>query len=300
VSKPAAQRTRRVHGVALLALLTAGPAFGHALARPADTGRDNVVLGVLLLLALGLYGCGVVRLWRRSGPGHGAGYPRVTAFVAGWLALAVALLSPVDSLSGQLFSIHMVQHEMLMLVAAPLLVLGRPMPIYLWAFSTRWRNRLGGITRSAPFSRSWHGLTSPLSGWLLHAAALWGWHAPALFEAALDNPLLHDAQHLTFFVSALIFWTALLRGRPVHEGAAVLYLFTTTVHSGVLGALITCASHPWFPHYRETAPDWGLSALEDQQLGGLIMWVPASFVYVGAALVLLARWIRSTGSAHPA
>jgi putative membrane protein len=278
--------------------LLATTAYSHELASvsPSDARRGILEVTLPLLLAVGLYALGVVRLWRRCGPGRGASYGRVISFALGCIALVAALLSPVDTFSGQLFTIHMIQHEMLMLVAAPLLVLGRPIPIFLWAFSPDWRSRLGTMSRLRWFNESWSALTSPLSGWLLHAAALWGWHAPALFEAALENPRVHDLQHLTFFITALIFWTALLRGRAsTNDGVSILYLFTTTVHSGVLGALITCAGHPWFGHYLETAPDWGLSALEDQQLGGLIMWVPASLVYVGAALYLLVRWIKSAG-----
>jgi putative membrane protein len=183
-----------------------------------------------------------------------------------------------------------------MLVAAPLLVLGHPLPMFLWAFPEGARRRIASISKMSWLHHTWTALTRPLMGWLLHAAALWGWHAPALFESALERPPIHDAQHISFLLTALLFWNGLLRARAAgNEGVSVLYLFTTTVHSGVLGALITFASHPWFPHYRETAPAWGFSALEDQQLGGLIMWVPASLVYVGVALVLLARWIQGAG-----
>ncbi len=265
----------------------------------ASFDRGTLEVTVALLLAAGLYTGGVVRLWSRSGVGHGAGYLRVVSFALGCAFLAVALLSPIDTLSSELFSIHMIQHEVLMLVAAPLLVLGRPVPMFLWAFAPAWRSRLAAMSRQSWFSLSWATLTSPLSGWSLHAAALWAWHAPLFFEAALESPRVHDAQHLTFLITALLFWTALLRGRVAgKDGACILYLFTTTIHSGVLGALITFAAHPWFPHYLETAPAWGLSGLEDQQLGGLIMWVPASLVYVGAALYLLARWIKGADSLY--
>jgi putative membrane protein len=195
----------------------------------------------------------------------------------------------------------MVQHEVLMLIAAPLLVLGRPLPVFLWAFPATWRLALGHASQTRVLSRVWSELTRPLTAWGLHALALWAWHTPRLFEAALVNRTLHDFQHISFLVTALLFWSALLHARAREaQGAAILYLFTTTVHTGVLGALITFGAHPWYPAYVETAPYWGFSALEDQQLGGLIMWVPGSLVYVGVALALLARWIKASDRAVPA
>jgi cytochrome c oxidase assembly factor CtaG len=138
----------------------------------------------------------------------------------------------------------------------------------------------------------WSTLLNPTLAWLLHAVVLWVWHAPAFFDAALRDRGIHDLQHLSFLASALIFWSALLEERArERQGAAVLYLFTTTVHTGVLGALLTFASHPWYEAYLSLTPEWNLAPLEDQQIGGLIMWVPASVVYVGVGLALLARWI---------
>ncbi len=249
--------------------------------------NEWLAAGIPLLLAAGLYMCGLVRSGRRSW--------ETMAFSAGMLTLGIALLSPLDRWGAELFSAHMVQHEVLMLIAAPLLVLGRPLPIFLWAFPPRLRAILGRVSRLGWMHRVWSALTRPLSAWLLHAVALWVWHAPPLFDAALGHRGIHDLQHFTFLATALLFWAALVHTRAREaQGAAIIYLFTTTVHSSVLGALITFGSHPWYQSYLHTAPQWGLSALEDQQLGGLIMWVPASFVYVGVALVLMARWLMST------
>jgi putative membrane protein len=140
--------------------------------------------------------------------------------------------------------------------------------------------------------RVWQAVLHPVSASLLHAVVLWVWHVPAFFNAALLSRTWHDLQHLSFLISALIFWSALIEQRArEQQGGAILYLFFTTVHSSVLGALITFATVPWYSTYLATTANWGFSPLEDQQLGGLIMWVPGSLVYVGAALVLLARWI---------
>jgi putative membrane protein len=252
---------------------------------------------VPLVVALALYFGGLWRLhYRRAGraPFRGNITGRTLAFGLGWIALAVALLSPVDALGSQLFWVHMIQHEILMLLAAPLLVLGRPLPLFLWFFPAAVRDWLGMAIRSPAVTIVWNGLTRPVTAWALHALALWLWHAPTLFGAALQNPLVHDLQHLSFLATALLFWSGLLSVRS-HSGAGagILYLFTTAVHSSVLGALITLTDKAWYPAYTATAPAHGWLTLEDQQLGGLIMWIPGSMVYVVFALVLLSRWLRA-------
>jgi len=215
-------------------------------------------------------------------------------FAGGWLALFVALVSPVHAWGRVLFSAHMSQHEILMLVAAPLLVLGRPLIVFLWALPLNWSRRIGNLGKFGPINRVWRALTIPLVAWLVHAVALWIWHIPALFEAVLHNEAVHMVQHLSFLLSALLFWWALIHGPQgvMGYGAAVLYLFTTSIHSGVLGALLTIAGSVWYPSYVGLISSWGLTPLEDQQLGGLIMWIPASLVYVIAGLALFAGWLR--------
>jgi cytochrome c oxidase assembly factor CtaG len=187
----------------------------------------------------------------------------------------------------------MVQHEVLMLIAAPLLVLGRPLPLFLWAFGESARATLGRLSRSTAVAGAWAMLLSPFFAWLLHALTLWIWHAPPLFNAALRYPAVHDFQHLSFLAAALVFWAAMIESRRrEQQGVAILSLFTTTIHTSVLGALITFAVRPWYSAYLQNPVAWGVTALEDQQLGGLIMWVPGSLVFVAIALALLVRWIR--------
>lgn len=248
---------------------------------------EPLVVVSLTITAL-LFAIGLFRLKRRSFRTW-----EVVCFALGWLALVVALVSPVHAWGRVLFSAHMTQHEVLMLVAAPLLVLGRPLVAFLWALPLSWSRRLGNVAKIAPINRVWRTLTIPLVAWLVHAIALWIWHIPAFFEAVLRYESVHTAQHLSFLISALLFWWALIHGPQgaMGYGAAVLYVFTTSVHSGVLGALITVAGSVWYPTY---AGSWGLTALEDQQLGGLIMWIPASLVYVIAGLALFAGWLRES------
>jgi cytochrome c oxidase assembly factor CtaG len=125
---------------------------------------------------------------------------------------------------------------------------------------------------------------------------LWGWHAPILYQAAIESALVHALQHLSFFGSALLFWWALLYGRlgRLGYGVAVLAAFPTAVHSSVLGALLTASPSPWYQSYLTTTEAWNLTPLEDQQLAGLIMWVPAGMIYLVGALALFASWLGET------
>jgi putative membrane protein len=267
-------------------------ALAHAPQLSEDSSWPDLLAVVFLLLASGgLYASGIRRLWRGASRA-GVHWSHVAAFATGWIALACALLPPLDPLGAELFSMHMVQHEVLMLIAAPLLILGKPLPVFLWAFALRGREMLARCSRTGWIRKPWQVLTQPLTAWSLHGVAVWVWHAPQLFDAALSERLLHDAQHLSFVITALLFWSALLQARAHNVGAAVLYLFTTTIHTSVLGALITFAHEPWYHSYLLTAPHWGFAPLEDQQLGGLIMWVPGSLAYVGFGLYLFARWIQ--------
>jgi len=277
--------------IAVLAAGAAAPAFAHA---PGTVERPEPGLViVLLVIAAGGYGAGFLRLRPHVRARRELDW-RAAAFAAGWVTLAIALLSPLDAAAGRSFAAHMVQHEVLMLIAAPLLVLGRGLPTILWALSHDERLAIGRLTKWGPMHGLWRGLTAPVTAWLLHGAALWLWHAPPFFNAALGDGALHHWQHATFFITALLFWHALLRhGAQAARGAAILYLFTTTVHTGVLGALITFARTPLYaPFDHGLLTSGALTPLEDQQLGGLIMWVPGALVYVGVALTLLARWLR--------
>jgi putative membrane protein len=293
----------RLAAAVLAALpMTAGahreePVGGTALA-PHDlwlTWNDDWWLWALMLAVAALYARGVRRMWHEAGGGRGIAYWRMWAFAAGWLALFAALLSPLDPLGGALFSAHMLQHEVMMLLAAPLLAVGRPLGAFVWGLPQRWRRPAWTAVRAGGLQASVRWLSRPLVAWSVHAAALWIWHVPALFERAVQSEPVHVAQHLTFFVSALLFWWAILRPglRRDTFGLATLYILTTAMHTSLLGALLTFAPFAWYPVYDATAPAWGLTGLEDQQLGGLIMWVPAGFVYLAIALLLFATWLRS-------
>jgi putative membrane protein len=269
------------------AALLSAPAFAAAHA----TGHGDAMqqwwrwnldpwLGGTLLLGAFAYGRGTLRLAGRAGEARGITIGQRACFVAGWLLLVLALFSPLDALGERLFWVHMVQHELLMAVAAPLLVLSRPLEALAW-----------GIPRAAarPMGRL-HRLGDPIIAWTLHALAIWAWHVPLLFNLALADEGVHKLQHASFFVTGLLFWHSLWRrtGHP-REGVALASLFTTMLHMGVLGALLTFAATPWYAFPATQAH--GLTALEDQQLGGLVMWVPGGLPYLVAALAIVGRYI---------
>jgi cytochrome c oxidase assembly factor CtaG len=248
---------------------------------------------VPLVLSLLIYAVGVTRLWRSAGLGHGARLGQVIAFGLGWLLLAMALVTPLHDLSRRLFAAHMVEHELVMTLAAPLLVHARPLGPFLWAFPRRSRKTIAEGTRIGAYLLGWDILTIPLVATAVHGAAIWIWHIPGLFELALRVEWIHWAQHLSFLISALFFWWTMLQGRARERGygAAIFYLFFTAIHTSFLGILITLARVPVYPSQSQVAQSWGLTPLSDQQLAGLIMWVPAGMVYAIAALALAALWI---------
>lgn len=217
------------------------------------------------------------------------------AFWSGSASLFIALVSPLHPLGEVLFSAHMVQHEILMLISAPLLVLSRPLITFLWAFPISVRRRFGRWSKLPYVAYVWTTVTAPLAAWIIHAVAIWVWHVPYLFQLTLRSNLAHTAQHLSFFLSGLLFWWAVFytHGRKAY-GAGFLYVFTTAIHTGILGALLTFSPHTWYSAYNGTTQVWGLTPLEDQQIGGLIMWVPASLVYLAAGLWLLAGWMKES------
>jgi putative membrane protein len=277
----------------MFAALSCSPLWAHeAGARAAAekwSWEPSVIIPILVSTAL--YGVGTIRMRRRSrGP---LGWWPTVSFFSGIAALVIALDSPVHLIGEQLFWVHMTQHELLMLVAAPLLVIGSPLVPFLWALPPPLREALGHAPKTKLWRATWIAVSSAGAAWIIHAVALWVWHAPALFEAALDNESVHALQHICFLGSALLFWWTLIRGRHgrLGYGAAIIYVFTTAAHNSVLGALLTFAPHAWYRTYLTTSQAWSLSPLEDQQLGGLIMWVPAGTLLLIVGIALLAAWI---------
>jgi putative membrane protein len=253
------------------------------------------MLATSLALMLGVYATGVIRVWRSAGYGRGIRPVDALAFVCGWLALVAALSPPLDGWSEAWLMAHMAQHELLMVIAAPLIAVSAPLIALLWATPSAIRRRALDGARRRPIVAAWSAVTAPVSVFLLHGVALWVWHLPVLYVYALEHEAAHILQHLCFFGTAALFWWGIAHGRygRLGYGAAVFYVFATAVHSGVLGALLTFSPRVWYVPYLTARRD-GLTPLEDQQLAGLLMWVPGGLILAACGLALFAAWLRES------
>lgn len=250
-------------------------------------------------LSFGLYFIGLAKLWWRAGAGRSVTIWQGSGFLAGWLTLVAALVSPLHEYAEHLFTAHMIEHELLMAVAAPLLAVSRPLGTFLHALPRTARLELISVAGTTSVRWLWRRLTAPLTATLLHGAAIWIWHIPALLDGTIESELLHRLQHISFLVTALFFWWAIFR-RPVREyGIGALHVFITMMHTGLLGALLTLAPRDVYPLQTHDAPLFGLTPLEDQQLAGLFMWVPGGAIYLGCGLALLWAWLLHRSAGHP-
>jgi cytochrome c oxidase assembly factor CtaG len=280
----------------LMLVLAPGAALAHGalLHEPPGWTLDPLIVAPLLV-SLFLFGFGWLRLRRRSQGGAPQLVRRLWLFAVGWSLLAGAVVSPLHEAGERSFTAHMIEHEILMLVAAPLLVLSEPLAVMLWSAPADGRRGLGRLSRSPALRALWRRATEPVTATVLQAAALWLWHAPAAFDLALRSEPVHIAQHLSFLITALLFWSAVLHGRRRREGVglAALCLFLTSLVTGALGAAMALAQSPWYRGYAALglAP-FGLTPAEDQQLAGLLMWIPGGMVHALAALVLVAQVLR--------
>jgi len=287
-------RLRKICSAGAAVLVSGAPLSAHGLAAAAthQWDVDPLVVIPLAVTAL-LYLAGLGRLWRKAGAGKGLSWWAAASFAAGWITLAVALVSPVAWLSGILFSVHMTQHTLLMLVAAPLVTFGHPLLAWMWALDSAPRERVAHAFRGPRIVSTWRALTAPLAVFLIQAAALWIWHIPSWYGAALHNDAIHALEHLCFVLAGSLFWWAMVHGRygRAGYGLAVLYVFLTAIHSSALGALLSVAPSVWYPEYSRQAAAWHVDALGDQQLAGLLMWVPAGVIFIVFGLALTAGWL---------
>lgn len=232
---------------------------------------DPVLIAVLAALACA-YVLGARRL---DGNGRAITRGEQAAFGLGWLIASAALVSPLCALSVSLFSARVGQHMILALLAAPLVAAGRPVAALA-----------GLLARPGRRERS-SASTAPLLAAGVFAALLWFWHAPAPYQATFSSTLVYWAMHVSLFGAAVWLWSGLLDRTParmVHTlGASVI----STVQMGLLGALITLAPRPAYAPHALTTVAWGLTPLQDQQLGGGIMWVPGCLVFFAAAMLVL-------------
>ncbi len=286
------------------AFLLVCPSIGWAHSRRADPDAwwrawnwDPLIVLSLVLLLL-VYCRGLGRLWTRVSVGWKVSPLQAACYFCALAILFVALLSPLDALSEELSSLHMVQHMLLMTIAAPLFVVGSPSLVLAWGLPEVWQGSVGPLARFAFRLPSASLLWRPLLTWMLFAATLWVWHHPALYQAALRDPLMHDVQHLSFFVAACLFWRMgldPLSARRLRPVVAIPYFFSTSLHATALGVFLALSPRVWYDDYVTRTQAWGLMPLQDQQLAGLIMWMPACLIYPIVAAILLGGWLASQG-----
>lgn len=264
--------------------------------------RAEVLVPVLALAVL--YGAGWVRLSHRvSRPGWRMVGRLLLAYGA-LVAIALALLSPLHDLAHRRFSAHMAQHMLLVAAAAPALLLADPFPILLWALPAPARLAAGRLLAPrAPLRTLARVLTRMPVAWLAYALALWLWHVPAAYDAALARPLLHDLQHLAFFASALLFWWPVITPAPRVVAAApagwrIAYLVLGAFQGSALGLLLTLSPRVLYAPYALGAG--AAVALEDQAWGGIVMWAAGGAVEMAAVLVLVFKFLAAEERRGPA
>lgn len=248
------------------------------------------------------YSLGLARLLRRST--HTRPHWRDAArYYAGWAVAVLALCSPLHAAGARSFSAHMLEHELLMLVAAPLLAFSRPLGVLVWALPAGGRQAVSRVGNSSGWESAWSWLSNPITATVVQGIALAAWHAPMLFEAALHDEGWHVLQHVCFVLSALLFWNAVAdaavanpaaSAAPERIGLVIGALFVTSLLSGLLGAAMALSGSPWYSTYaRMGVSGSGLTPAQDQQLAGALMWVPGGAVHVFGALLLLGRRLRA-------
>jgi putative copper resistance protein D len=285
--------------VGLLAV-AALPAAAHGPAPDEPPTAATLAFGWSLepLVMLPLLAAAIAWLWavRRvdaAHPGNPVPRRRTVAFIAGLAAIAIALLSGIERYDTTLFSVHMVQHLLLTLVAAPLIALGAPITLALRTASPRLRR---GVILPILHSRVLRVVAFPVVAWVLFAGVMWASHFSPLFDLALENPLVHDAEHALFLGSALLFWWPAVGLDPspwrLSHPARLAYVFLQMPQNTFLAVVILNAAAPLYAHYATLSLPWAPTPLADQRLAGSIMWLAGDGLFIAAVAAILAGWMR--------
>ena len=229
---------------------------------------------------------------------------RCLLFLLGLAALVAALASPIDSIALQLFSIHMVQHMLLLAVAGPLLLAGAPVRPLLRGLPIALRRTVvRAVARNTAFRSLVHLLRQPLVAAGLYVVGLYAWHVPALYDAAVEGPVVHVIEHTWFFVTALLFWSVVVD--PVPFRATLPYaaripflLLVGAAQNTILGGLLAFSDRLFYAPYAGTTAAYGLDPVTDQRLGGAIMWVPGDLIFLAAASFAFFLWLQSEEQAQ--
>jgi putative membrane protein len=270
----------------LLLLCVSSEAFAHGGEHVAHEGFELLVYAPLICAVL-IYAKGFAALRRGRYIASREALVRAGAFTTALVTLEIALTGPLHEAAEQSFAAHMIEHELLIVVGAPLFVLARPAGVMLHAFRKPVRQAIArGLARSR-LTKLWRICSGLQAATLLHGAALWAWHVPALFDAALRIEALHWLQHATFLLTGVWFWRAVFAAVDrTRMALAIADLFATTMHMGLLGGLIALARNPLYMSASN------MDAMSDQRLAGLIMWVPGCLIYAIVAFIIAARMLR--------
>lgn len=282
-------------------LLAAPVVLAHGGAVPSDPTALSFLLDWSFDPLIWLPALGAALAWwsavgrvNRAHPGNRVPRGRSIAWYAGIAAILVALDSGIERYDTTLFSVHMVQHMLLVFVAPPLLLYAGPITLLLRASSAATRRRwILPVLHSRPVR--W--LSFPVVSWLLFAAVMWGTHFSPLFDLSLENELVHRVEHALFLSTALLFWWPLVGPDPspwrMGSPARVLYAGLQMPQNTFLAVAIFMSTTPLYPHYATTVRSWGPTVLEDQQLAGGLMWIGGDFTFIGAVILLVAAWMRA-------
>jgi putative membrane protein len=267
--------------------------------------RPSVILTLLLMGVL--YGRGWWLLRQRSDRrSHRAGQPwplsagwRIVAYFSGLVVIGLALLSPIEMLSGQLFFMHMIQHLLLVMIAPPLLLIANPFGTILWGLPAGARRRVGGglshiLHRDSPSRRLLRVITAPGVVWLAWVIVLVGWHDANMYNLTLRNEVAHDIEHLSFFLVSMLSWWRTTAAAPRVQGqttmiARIILILALIPPNMFTGVVIAFAENPIYTYYLDVPRLWNISVMTDQRIGGVLMWIPGSMMYLIAGLILVAQ-----------
>jgi putative membrane protein len=234
---------------------------------------------------------------------------RLVSYWTGLVCIALSLLSPIDSLGQQLFFMHMIQHLLLIMIAPPLLLIANPMPVVLWGLPDKWRlkagNALGHVLhRDSQFRKVLRKITAPGIIWLVWVIALFGWHDPSMYNAALRYEFLHDLEHLSFFIASMLFWWHITGAGPrIHRQfgylARIAFVLAAVPPNMALGVWLAFNNNVIYSYYEAVPRVWGIDVLTDQRIGGIIMWIPGSMMFLLAALFLMSQYLGNEADKPP-
>lgn len=289
---------RRLILIGAVVALIPGTALAHAGGSDSAWSPDLGTAVLLGLFAAG-YAIGFFRLRARSRGGV-ANAGTGLLFAAGVAALAAVLLSPLDGAADGLLTAHMIQHIVLMMVAPSLIVLARPGAMLLWSLPRPFRRLAGRVLHWRLSSSLLTWLQTPQVAAIVFVLAFIVWHLPGIYQLANRNEAVHAAEHLSFLAVGLLFWAAVLAPRRHTDHAQrILGVVSAALGTGMPAALLILAQRPLYGTDAAVTASWGLSPLQDQQLAGLLMWIPMELAFLGVAAWLFATWIGARVPPRP-